>query len=27
MLKCTFCGRRAAYNRRYAGVLLCDRCL
>ncbi len=27
MLKCTFCGRRAACNRRYAGVLLCDRCL
>jgi len=27
MLKCTFCGRRAVYNRRYAGVLLCDRCL
>jgi len=27
VLKCTFCGRRAAYNRRYAGVLLCDRCL
>ena len=27
MLKCTFCGRRAAYNRRYAGTLLCDRCL
>ena len=27
MLKCTFCGRRAAYHRRYAGVLLCDRCL
>ena len=27
MLGCTFCGRRAVYNRRYAGVLLCDRCL
>ncbi len=27
MLKCSFCGRRAAYNRRYAGVLLCDRCM
>jgi uncharacterized protein (TIGR00269 family) len=27
MLKCTFCGRRAVYNRRYAGTLLCDRCL
>ena len=27
MLKCSFCGRRAVYNRRYAGVLLCDRCL
>ena len=27
MLKCGFCGRRAAYDRRYAGALLCDRCL
>lgn len=27
MARCTFCGRRAAYNRRYAGVLLCDRCM
>jgi len=27
MLKCTFCGRRAVYDRRYAGTLLCDRCL
>ncbi len=27
MLKCTFCGRKAVYNKRYAGVLLCDRCL
>lgn len=27
MLRCSFCGRRAAYNRRYAGVLLCDRCM
>ncbi len=27
MLKCSLCGRRAAYNRRYAGVLLCDRCM
>ena len=27
MLKCTFCGRKAVYNRRYAGTLLCDRCL
>jgi uncharacterized protein (TIGR00269 family) len=26
MLKCTFCGRGAVYDRRYAGVLLCDRC-
>ena len=26
-MKCTFCGRRAVYNRRYAGTLLCDRCL
>lgn len=27
MLKCSLCGRRAVYDRRYAGVLLCDRCL
>jgi uncharacterized protein (TIGR00269 family) len=27
MLKCTFCERGAVYNRRYAGTLLCDRCL
>ncbi len=27
MLKCTFCGRKAVYNRRYSGTLLCDRCL
>jgi uncharacterized protein (TIGR00269 family) len=27
MLKCTFCGRRAVYHRKYAGTLLCDRCL
>jgi len=27
MLRCSLCGRQAAYNRRYAGVLLCDRCL
>ena len=27
MLGCSFCGRRAVYDRRYAGVLLCDRCL
>ena len=27
MLKCSFCGRRAVYDRRYAGVMLCDRCL
>lgn len=27
MLKCSFCGRRAVYDRRYAGVALCDRCL
>lgn len=27
MLRCSFCGRRAVYNRRYAGVLLCDRCM
>lgn len=27
MLRCSFCGRRAVYNRRYAGVLLCDRCV
>jgi len=27
MLKCSFCGRRAVYNRRYAGTLLCDRCM
>ncbi|MDI6642846.1 MAG: TIGR00269 family protein [Candidatus Hodarchaeaceae archaeon] len=27
MTKCTFCGRRAAYHRRYAGVFLCDRCM
>lgn len=26
-MKCTFCGRKAVYNRRYAGTLLCDRCL
>ena len=26
-MRCTFCGRRAVYNRRYAGTLLCDRCL
>lgn len=24
---CSFCGRKAVYNRRYAGVLLCDRCV
>ena len=27
MLRCSFCGRRAVYNRRYAGTLLCDRCM
>lgn len=27
MLKCTFCGRRAVYDRRYAGVMLCNRCI
>jgi uncharacterized protein (TIGR00269 family) len=27
MFKCSFCGRRAVYDRRYAGVSLCDRCL
>ena len=27
MLRCTFCGRKAVYNRRYSGTLLCDRCL
>jgi len=27
MLRCSFCGRRAVYHRRYAGVFLCDRCL
>ncbi len=27
MLRCTFCGRGAVYDRRYAGTLLCDRCL
>lgn len=27
MRECSFCGRRAVYERRYAGVLLCDRCL
>lgn len=27
MLRCSLCGRRAAYNRRYTGTLLCDRCL
>ncbi len=27
MLKCSFCGRKAVYNRRYAGTLLCDRCM
>lgn len=27
MLKCSLCGRRAVYDRHYAGVLLCDRCL
>jgi len=27
MLRCSFCGRRAVYDRRYAGVMLCDRCL
>ena len=26
MLRCSFCGRSAVYNRRYEGVLLCDRC-
>jgi len=27
MLRCSLCGRQAAYSRRYAGVFLCDRCL
>ena len=27
MLRCSFCGRRAVYDRRYAGAALCDRCL
>ncbi|MDI6820215.1 MAG: TIGR00269 family protein [Candidatus Hodarchaeaceae archaeon] len=27
MLRCSLCGRRAVYDRHYAGVLLCDRCL
>lgn len=27
MLRCGFCGRKAVYNRRYTGKLLCDRCL
>lgn len=27
MLRCSFCGRRAVYNRRYAGVMLCDMCM
>jgi len=27
VLRCSFCGRRAVYDRRYAGVMLCDRCL
>lgn len=27
MSRCTLCGRKAVYDRRYAGVLLCDRCL
>jgi len=27
LLRCTFCGRWAVYDRRYAGTLLCDRCL
>ncbi|MGQ9788173.1 MAG: TIGR00269 family protein [Candidatus Hadarchaeaceae archaeon] len=27
MLRCSFCGRRAVYHRRYAGVFLCDRCM
>ncbi|MFH1821070.1 MAG: TIGR00269 family protein [Methanobacteriota archaeon] len=27
MLRCSFCGRKPVYNRRYAGVLLCDRCM
>ncbi len=27
MFKCSLCGRKAVYNRRYAGTLLCDRCL
>ena len=27
MLRCSFCGRQAVYDRRYAGVLLCGRCL
>jgi uncharacterized protein (TIGR00269 family) len=26
-LRCSFCGRRAVYNRRYAGTFLCDRCM
>lgn len=26
-MRCSFCGRRAVYNRRYAGTLLCDRCM
>ncbi|MEW6222610.1 MAG: TIGR00269 family protein [Candidatus Hadarchaeota archaeon] len=26
-MRCSFCGRRAAYSQRYAGLLLCDRCL
>lgn len=27
MLKCSLCGRKAVYNRRYSGALLCDRCM
>lgn len=27
MPKCSLCGRKAVYNRRYAGTFLCDRCL
>ncbi|MEW6592385.1 MAG: TIGR00269 family protein [Candidatus Hadarchaeota archaeon] len=26
-MECSFCGRRAAYSQRYAGLFLCDRCL
>jgi len=27
VLRCSHCGRRAVYNQRYSGALLCDRCM